>query len=193
MGIPFSDPHLAQLAAVLNFTEDDLIANRAGQITPVQIERLAHDLRWQYEPLVGIAGLTALILGAIGLAAGLPNGIVLCVPALLVMSLGLGGILVLRHQINRLPSQPARCVPLHMGRIASIQRRRGLSDGDRHALFCIEINGQRLFAGYRLYPILRANQEYRTYYAPVNFWNGCRILSMEPVGGPNDTPAGKGK
>jgi hypothetical protein len=174
----FFDPHLANLAAVLEFGPDDLDHNQAGHLTPAQIKRVHNDLRCVYWPFIGALSLLAFVFGAVSASSGsfafFPVGV--------LMAAALAVAAVFRQQHERLHHHPARSAMLRLGRLSLTMRRWQFTDDDNplQATFVVE-GGTRLFAPRAVYKTLRANWAYRVYFAPVRTWSGHRILSIEPL------------
>ena len=175
----FGDEHLDRLAAVLDFTPEDLEANQDGALSEHQVLLLARDLRWQYWPIIGGLCFFLFISAATSISAGtfavMPVGL-LAVAAAVVAFL-------LRHEQGILPGKPVRATLLRMGKISLLAGRLGLrSDGPNERVrFPVE-NGQHMIAPDRLHHALRANFRYRVYYAQLRTWGHYRILSIEPLG-----------
>jgi hypothetical protein len=74
-----SDSHLARLAQIIDFTPDDLDANRKGQLTARQVRRLRTDYRRQYWPSLIAWCILGAIIGSLALTS-LSVGLVWVIP-----------------------------------------------------------------------------------------------------------------
>ncbi|MBN1201438.1 MAG: hypothetical protein JXJ20_06240 [Anaerolineae bacterium] len=189
----FSDPHQRELAATLEFGPDELDSNREGTLTPAQIKRLETDLRWMYWPVICLVSGLALIVAMYGAING-PSGWM--VPATVLAAGAILAAFWLRLERLRLPDAEVRATMLRLGRLSLGIRRLGImvddDTGPERTHYPVE-SGRSLFATNRLYKVLRANQPYRVYYAPVRVWGGLRLLSIEPVGKPDSTKSKRDK
>jgi hypothetical protein len=172
--LAFGDPHMVQLGGILDFGPGDLACNQDGVLSPAQIARLENEVRLFYGPMIAGVAAAAFILGLIGIANGL--WAVLLV-ALLGMGLAALPAALLRRERQRLPRGLVRHSTMRIGSFTLTMRRWGISDSDS-----LPVDSSKpIFGPKQLYKVLKGNQTYIVYYAPVRTWRGHRLLSLEPI------------
>lgn len=179
-------PSPTSLADVLNFTLDDLAANRAGEISPRQQEILREeDAEETRSLLFGIAILTPIVLMACGLCAALVNiGAILswAGDALLAVA-GFIGLIMLavlyvsiqgRRERRHMPDVIALEGPLHLH----------TDYQDTREIYYVDIDGKAIKIDGMVMEGLRVvtsnhvpEQRYRIYYTP----QADKILSAETI------------
>lgn len=172
--LQFSDDHMIRLGLTLDFGPGDLACNQDGVLSPAQIAQVENDLRWFYWSMVAALAVFATLFCMIGFFTGV---LLLLLPALIVMGLSLIPISLYKRELLRLPLRQVQHTTMRIGGFALTLRRWGLSDDKQVPVD----GGKRVFGPAHLYKVLRANQTYIAYYAPVRSWKGYRLLSLEPM------------
>lgn len=171
--LAFADEHMARLGLTLDFGPGDLAFNRSGDLSPAQVARLENDLRLFYWPMIIVLALFSLMVGLVG---ALNGSLAVMLPALLLIGLAAIPAALLNRERQRLPGRTIQYTTLRMGGLSLTARRWGLNDDS-----ALPVDGGKpVFAPKHLYKVLRANQTYLAYFAPVRTWRGYRLLSLEP-------------
>jgi hypothetical protein len=186
--LAFSDEHMARLGLTLDFGPGDLASNRDGELSLGQIARLEQDLRFFYWPMIAALVVVAFLIGVSGTLAGNISSLI---PALIVMGLAAIPAALLNRQRASLPYCRVRRTMLRLGGFSLTIRRWGIKDEHRLPVD----GGKPVFGPKHIYKVLKANQTYLAYYAPVRSWRGYRLLSLEPLdsGSPTAKPKRKAK
>lgn len=180
MASDWQDGYDPALGAALRFSPADLTRNRDGELTPAQVRRLHHDLRWVYWPVIGGASGFAFFVGTTSLLAGS----FALVPVVFLLLVATAAAVVLFVQRENLPLREVHESVLDIGRLALTAHRWGLVDDDPMGRVQFKVDGgRRVFAPRGLVHAMRPNQRYFIYYARLRTWSGCRILSIEPADG----------
>lgn len=174
--------HTLVLGGLLNFTPGDLVLNRAGELSPAQVARLRHMVRQSQQALWAVA----LLLGAALLAVAVfAQPAVIRITMLLLVAI-LAAVTwwanrTMADAQARLPDRAVRAAMVRLDPMSLRLRRMGGSSGPTS--FTVE-GDKTLYTTSSLYPVIRAKQAYRVYYADVygRVFTGFRIVSMEPVG-----------
>jgi len=185
----FTDPHLLKLGMILDFTPEDLEANRMGELTPRQIGRLSRDLRLSYWLIIGGLSVVAFVLGTVAVLGEL---FPLLIPTLVLMGFALASAFVLNREINRLPETRVIYAPIHIGWVSLTLRRLFRSHESGRIQFNAP-NNKHIYTEGNIYRVLRPNQTYHAYYVPIGVSGNYRILSMEPSDEPIETWKPKSK
>ncbi len=163
------DGLLAVLGRTLDFTGDDLAANRSGRMSAREEQKLRSSATWSF----GCAIFLALI--GLVLAGSFLHQSVIAVAIIGAMTLLLAGVVV-RMGVNARRDAAARRVVSGVGRLvlqsgSGESRSLVMEDGTSFSitLRAIHIRGHK--------PARLASLSYRVYYAP----NEAEIMSLEPV------------
>lgn len=163
----------AALADVLNFSADDLAANRTGALSVAQKERLERGWRRTFWIILGLVvgcGLAATILLFLGQRNGSPvlSIIGVTVTAINAVMVGLGAQSYLRTSRD-----------LRGGRVATISGavRHTLRVSGKVATYILVVDGQEIIVPKPVFFAVEEGKPYRLYRAPAS----KTLLSAEPV------------
>jgi hypothetical protein len=176
------EEHLRELGEALHFTREDLEANRAGQLTPAQIEHLTSVLRKAYWPGLIVCSILALMMGMLAILSVFEQhesaeaGITCLVGSLAFMVMAMLLAYDMRKNRLHLLEHPVKAVVIREEWLPH--------NKTRYEKYVWEIT---LCADGSLYNVMRAEQDYRAYYVEdvgvdQSYRRYREILSLEPSG-----------